>query len=134
HRRAHDPTDLCPRGPHNGLGPTPSLDVRHFAGITAVSNKRNEAGLGVCLAFINGCGDLCDDSDRLRSRPFAALWPRTKRDGPGHLHHAGDRRHRFACGQNLVLASGALFASPLADRSHMTDSVATILTEGTLSN
>ena len=119
HRRAYDPTNLCPRGPHNGLGPTPSRDVRHFAGITAVFNKRNEAGLGVCLAFVNGRGNLCHDSDWVRSWPSASLWSRIKRDGPGDRHHAGDRHHRFAGGQNLILALGTFFAPPLGNRQNV---------------
>src|SRR5712664_3315553 len=120
YRGTYDPTDLCARGPHNGLGSTPSLDLRHFAGITAVFNKRNEAGLGVCLALTDGRGNLCYDSNWVWSRPSTSLRSGIKRHGPSNRHHARDRRHRFAGGQDLILAVGTLFASPLGNGPHMT--------------
>src|SRR5580704_11207803 len=79
----------------------------------------NETGLGVCLAFIDGGRNLCHDFDRVWSWPSASLRSRTKRNGPTHRHHAGDRRHRFTGGQDLVLALGAVLASPLGNRSHL---------------
>src|ERR1700730_17034994 len=97
------------------------MDTRHFAGFASVSRQRNETGLGVCMAFINGRGNLCHHSDRIRSWPFASLRPRTQRDGPGNRHHAGDRRDRIAGGQNFVLAVGTFSPPPLGNRPRISD-------------
>ena len=102
-----------------GSGPLHRWTVRHFAGITAVFNKRNEAGLGVCLALTNGRRNLCYDSNWVWSRPSTSLRSGIKRHGPSNRHHARDRRHRFAGGQDFILAVGTLFASPLGNGPHM---------------
>src|SRR5712671_2452797 len=89
--------------------------ARPVAGLASLPCQRNETGLGVCVAFINGRGNLCDDSDRIRPGPFASLWPRIKRDGPGDRDHARNCRDRFVGGQNLVLAMGTFSPSPLGN-------------------
>src|SRR3982750_2953265 len=91
------------------------MDARHFARVASLSGQRNETGLGVCLAIINGGGNLCDDSDRIRSRPFASLWPGTQRDGPSDWDHVGDRGDRFVGRQNFVLALGTFSSPPMGN-------------------
>src|ERR1700730_9791165 len=91
------------------------MAVRSFAGVASLFGQRNETGLGVCMAFLNGRGNLRDHSDWIRSWPFAPLRARTQRDGPGNRDHAGDRRDRLIGGQNFVLALGTLSPSPLGN-------------------
>src|SRR5438552_5543079 len=57
-----------------------------------------------------------DDSHRIRSRTFAPLWSRIKRDGPGHRNHARDCRDRFISLQNFVFALGTLSPPALGNR------------------
>ena len=99
----------------DGLRSVSQMDARPFAGLASISGQRNETGLGVCVAFINGRGDLCNDSDRIRPGPFASLWSRIKRDGPGDRDHARDCRDRFVGRQNIVLALGTFSPSPLGN-------------------
>src|SRR5213594_3696580 len=95
------------------------MGARDPAGITSLFDQRNETGLGVCVAFVNGCGNLCDDSDWIRSGPFASLWSRIKRDGPGDRDHAGDRGDRIVGGQNFVLTLGTVSPPALGHRKSL---------------
>ena len=97
YRRSHDFTNLCASCQNDGLRPIPSVDSRHFTRIPATFDQRNETRLGICMAVIDGGGNLRDDSDRIRSRPPASLWPRAKCDGSGDRHHVGDRCDWFTC-------------------------------------
>ncbi len=111
HRRAHDSTDLRAGGADNGLRSVSQMGARPFAGVASLSGQRNETGLGVCVAFINGRGNLCNDPHRFWPWSPSPLRPRIKRDGPGDRDHAGDRRDRIVGGQNFVLAVGT-FSPP----------------------
>src|SRR5205085_10983974 len=94
-----------------GFRPVSQVGARHSSGIAPLFNQRNETRLGVRVAFINGCGNLRDDPDRLWSRPSSSLRPRTKRNGPSDRHHARDCCDRLIGGQNFVFALGT-FSPP----------------------
>src|SRR6202158_4199105 len=95
------------------------MDLCDLAGIVAVPRQRHETRMGFCLALAHACGNLLDHSDRLRSRPPLALWPRTQRHGSSYRHHAGDHFHRFARRQDSFLAVGTFSPPALGHRAHL---------------
>src|ERR1700681_3113112 len=99
------------------------MDLCDLAGIVAVPRQRHETRMGFCLALAHGCGNLRDHSDRLRSRPPLALWPRTQRHGSSYWHHAGDHFHRFARRQDSFLAVGTFSPPTLGNRADMKMSI-----------
>src|ERR1700730_16649271 len=95
------------------------MDLCDLAGIVAVPRQRHETRMGFCLALAHGCGNLRDHSNRVRSRPPLALWPRAQRHGSSYWHHAGDHFHRFARRQDSFLAVGTFSPPALGNRAHV---------------
>src|SRR5438105_2164637 len=91
------------------------MDSRHPTGVAAVFGKRNETGMGVCLAITHGRRDLCYNPDWVRVGLPASSRPRINCDGPGRRNHACDHRDRSAGRQNFVLALRAFSAPALGD-------------------
>src|SRR5439155_23670944 len=110
------------------------MDLCDLAGIVAVPRQRHETRMGFCLALAHGCGNLRDHSDRLRSRPPLALWPRTQRHGSSYRHHAGDHFHRFARRQDSFLAVGTFSPPTLGNRAHMNMSILVRATDRQIDN
>lgn len=100
---------------HDGVGGFRQMDAGYPARIVAVRGQRHETRLGICLAFAYGGGDICHHSYRVWSWPFAAIRPRTERDGSGHRRDGRDRRDWLDCGQDPLLAVGKIPASPLGN-------------------
>ena len=63
-----------------------------------------EARLGVCVAVVDGGGNIHRDSHRLGVGNFAALRTRVECHGSSHWHHARHRHHRPSRRQNPVLS------------------------------
>ncbi len=59
-------------------------------------------GLGVCVAIVDGCGNLRGDSDGVRSRAPITLWTRAECDGSSDRCHAGDHHDRAGSGQDTL--------------------------------